>query len=168
MIGLLDHSLRAIRDEVQKRTAECRTRNIECRSEPSSFCGSLFDIRYSSFLCRSFTVSFSLLVFFCGEALAVPSYEEVRSSHRKSDSLLLDRHGEVIHELKSECRREAARLDSPSRHFPCLAGGGGPGGGQEVLPSRRCGLPGHDRRPDQGRDVGEFQGSQHHYDAACR
>ncbi|NTV58771.1 MAG: penicillin-binding protein 1C, partial [Deltaproteobacteria bacterium] len=30
----------------------------------------------------------------------MPSYEEVRSSHRKSDSLLLDRHGEVIHELR--------------------------------------------------------------------
>jgi penicillin-binding protein 1C len=38
--------------------------------------------------------------FFCGEALGVPSFEEVRTSHRKSDSLLLDRHGEVIHELR--------------------------------------------------------------------
>jgi penicillin-binding protein 1C len=42
-----------------------------------------------------------LLVFFCGEALGVPTFEEVRASHRKSDSLLLDRHGEVIHELRT-------------------------------------------------------------------
>jgi len=35
-----------------------------------------------------------------GQAAAVPSFEEVRASHRKSDCLLLDRHGEVIHELR--------------------------------------------------------------------
>ncbi len=40
-------------------------------------------------------------VLFCGEALGVPSFEEVRKSYRKSDSLLLDRHGEVIHELRT-------------------------------------------------------------------
>jgi len=49
---------------------------------------------------KTLVATFFLCVFFCGEALAVPSYEEVRSSHRKSDSLLLDRHGEVIHELR--------------------------------------------------------------------
>src|SRR5512139_2496185 len=38
--------------------------------------------------------------FLSGQAAAVPSFEEVRASHRKSDSLLLDRHGEVIHELR--------------------------------------------------------------------
>lgn len=31
----------------------------------------------------------------------MPSFEEVRTSHHKSDSLLLDRHGEVIHELRT-------------------------------------------------------------------
>ena len=46
---------------------------------------------------------------FCGEALGVPSFEEVRKSHRKSDSLLLDRHGEVIHELRTNSR--GRRLD---------------------------------------------------------
>ena len=35
-----------------------------------------------------------------GQALAVPSFEEVRRGYLKSDSLLLDRHGEVIHELR--------------------------------------------------------------------
>lgn len=45
-------------------------------------------------------VAFFLCALFCGEALGVPCYEEVRASHRKSDSLLLDRNGEVIHELR--------------------------------------------------------------------
>jgi len=35
-----------------------------------------------------------------GQAAAVPSFEEVRASHHKSDCLLLDRHGGVIHELR--------------------------------------------------------------------
>jgi penicillin-binding protein 1C len=39
--------------------------------------------------------------FFCGEALGVPSFEEVRKGYLKSDSLLLDRHAEVIHELRT-------------------------------------------------------------------
>ena len=42
-----------------------------------------------------------LVVFACGEVLGVPAFKEVRASHRKSDSLLLDRHGEVIHELRT-------------------------------------------------------------------
>lgn len=49
---------------------------------------------------RTLLAVFFLCVLFSAEALGVPSYEEVRSSHRKSDSLLLDRHGEVIHELR--------------------------------------------------------------------
>jgi len=35
----------------------------------------------------------------------VPSFEEVRARHRPSDLLLLDRHGEVIHELRIDPRR---------------------------------------------------------------
>lgn len=42
-----------------------------------------------------------LCIFFCGEAMGVPSFEEVRTSRHKSDSLLIDRHGEVIHELRT-------------------------------------------------------------------
>ena len=41
-----------------------------------------------------------LSLFLSGQAAAVPTFEEVRASHRKSDALLLDRHGEVIHELR--------------------------------------------------------------------
>lgn len=33
-------------------------------------------------------------------ALALPAFQEVKSSHKKSDALLLDRHGKVIHELR--------------------------------------------------------------------
>jgi len=70
---------------------------------------SLFDIRHSSLLSASTIGSLLILVLFCGEALGVPSFEEVRKSHRKSDSLLLDRHGEVIHELRTNPR--GRRLD---------------------------------------------------------
>ena len=42
-------------------------------------------------------------------AQALPSYQEVRASHVKSDSLLLDRHGEVLHELRIDQGRR--RLD---------------------------------------------------------
>jgi len=40
-------------------------------------------------------------VLLCGEALAVPSFEDVRKGYLKSDCLLLDRYGEVIHELRT-------------------------------------------------------------------
>ena len=40
---------------------------------------------------------------------ALPSYEEVRQSYVKSDSLLLDRHGEILHELRTDKYRR--RLD---------------------------------------------------------
>ncbi len=39
-------------------------------------------------------------VFWTGEASALPSFTEVRASHVKSDSLLLDRNGEILHELR--------------------------------------------------------------------
>src|SRR3989304_1256504 len=44
-----------------------------------------------------------------GAANALPTYQEVRQSYVKSDSLLLDRHGEVIHELRTD--KERRRLD---------------------------------------------------------
>jgi penicillin-binding protein 1C len=47
--------------------------------------------------------SFSPLVY------AVPTYEEIRQSYVKSDSLLLDRHGEVLYELRTDKVRR--RLD---------------------------------------------------------
>ena len=42
-------------------------------------------------------VMFALL---SGQAFGMPSYDEVRRTYRSSDALLLDRHGEVIHELR--------------------------------------------------------------------
>ena len=44
-----------------------------------------------------------------GAANALPTYQEVRQSYVKSDSLLLDRHGEIIHELRTD--KERRRLD---------------------------------------------------------
>jgi len=44
-----------------------------------------------------------------GAANARPTYQEVRQSYVKSDSVLLDRHGEIIHELRTD--RERRRLD---------------------------------------------------------
>ena len=47
-----------------------------------------------SFFALVFLISFSTVVH------AVPSYQEVRQSYVKSDSLLLDRHGEILSELR--------------------------------------------------------------------
>src|SRR4030042_4770941 len=52
-----------------------------------------------------------LILFFLssGVATALPAYEEVRSSYVKSDSLLIDRRGEILHELRVD--KERRRLD---------------------------------------------------------
>jgi penicillin-binding protein 1C len=50
-----------------------------------------------------------LSLFFSGAANALPSYEEVRQSYVKSDSLLLDRYGEPLYELRTDKVRR--RLD---------------------------------------------------------
>jgi penicillin-binding protein 1C len=44
-----------------------------------------------------------------GVALALSTYQEVRHSYVKSDSVLLDRHGEVLHELRTD--KDRRRLD---------------------------------------------------------
>ncbi len=51
----------------------------------------------------------AILLFMASPAQALPSFEEVRKSHRISDALLLDRHGAVIHELRVD--RQGRRLD---------------------------------------------------------
>ena len=53
----------------------------------------------------------SFLLVFLAEAaaFALPSYDEVRQSYVKSDSLLLDRHGEILHELRTD--KDRRRLD---------------------------------------------------------
>ncbi len=49
---------------------------------------------------KGFFFIFILSFFFAGAAHALPTYSEVRQASVKSDSLLLDRHGEIIHELR--------------------------------------------------------------------
>ena len=53
----------------------------------------------------------SFLLVFLADAtvFALPTYQEVRKSYVKSDSLLLDRHGEILHELRTDKYRR--RLD---------------------------------------------------------
>ena len=58
---------------------------------------------------KQFLIFLILCFAFAGAANALPSYDEVRRSYVKSDSLLLDRRGEVIHELRVD--RERRRLD---------------------------------------------------------
>lgn len=55
---------------------------------------------------------FSILILFCLYAIpahALPTFNDVKSSYKKSDALLLDRHGEVIHELRVD--QNGRRLD---------------------------------------------------------
>jgi len=41
-----------------------------------------------------------LFIFFSSSAYALPSFDQVKKNYQKSDVVLLDRHGEVIHELR--------------------------------------------------------------------
>ncbi|MEE9910927.1 MAG: penicillin-binding protein 1C [Deltaproteobacteria bacterium] len=52
---------------------------------------------------------FAILILCAGRADALPSFNEVRAAHVKSDSLLLDRHGVILHELRTD--RQGRRLD---------------------------------------------------------
>jgi len=61
------------------------------------------------FMIRRFLLQFTLLILLCGVVHALPTYDEVRQSYVKSDSLLLDRHGEVLYELRTDKVRR--RLD---------------------------------------------------------
>src|SRR4030067_1005865 len=58
---------------------------------------------------KKLTLSFMTISLLSATAFALPSYQEVRQSYVKSDSLLLDRHGEIIHELRTD--KERRRLD---------------------------------------------------------
>jgi penicillin-binding protein 1C len=53
---------------------------------------------------------------FVSSGYALPTYQEVRLAYVKSDSLLLDRHGEILHELRTDSVRR--RLDwTPLRNI---------------------------------------------------
>lgn len=56
------------------------------------------------------TLTFATVFFIiASSAYALPSFEEVKSAYKKSDSILLDRHGKVIHELRVDSK--GRRLD---------------------------------------------------------
>ena len=47
----------------------------------------------------------ALVALFCAvpvAAQALPSFDEVRRAHRSSDTLLVDRHGALLHRLRSD------------------------------------------------------------------
>ncbi len=52
---------------------------------------------------------FAVAILLAGEAHALPSFQEVRQAHVKSDSLLLDRQGVILHELRAD--KQGRRLD---------------------------------------------------------
>ena len=58
---------------------------------------------------KRFLSSLIVVVSFSTLANALPTYQEVRRSYVKSDSVLLDRHGEILHELRTD--KERRRLD---------------------------------------------------------
>jgi penicillin-binding protein 1C len=58
---------------------------------------------------KEFLFPLILLLVFSTEGHALPTYDEVRQSYVKSDSLLLDRHGEILYELRTDKFRR--RLD---------------------------------------------------------
>ncbi len=58
---------------------------------------------------KKFALSSIIVFLLNATAFALPTYQEVRQLYVKSDSLLLDRHGEIIHELRGD--RERRRLD---------------------------------------------------------
>jgi penicillin-binding protein 1C len=58
---------------------------------------------------KKLTLSFMIIFLFNATAVALPTYQEVKQSYVKSDSLLLDRRGEVLHELRTDPLRR--RLD---------------------------------------------------------
>ena len=56
------------------------------------------------------TIAFFILIFLVPNSIyALPAYKEVRQNYLKSDSLLLDRHGAVLHELRTD--KDRRRLD---------------------------------------------------------
>src|SRR3972149_961541 len=58
---------------------------------------------------KKLTLSFMIISLFSATAVALPTYDDVLQSYVKSDSLLLDRHGEILHELRTD--KERRRLD---------------------------------------------------------
>jgi len=51
-----------------------------------------------------YTVLSLIVLLFASSAFALPTFEEVKSSHKNSDAVLLDRHRKVIHELRVDSK----------------------------------------------------------------
>lgn len=45
-----------------------------------------------------------LLAFTAGTADAMPTYQEVRNAYKKTDAVLVDRHGDIIHEIRVDAK----------------------------------------------------------------
>jgi penicillin-binding protein 1C len=68
-----------------------------------------FTLRSLRALRETVTLLLFILAALSAEAFALPSFQEVKSLHRVSDAVILDRHGEVIHELRID--KSGRRLD---------------------------------------------------------
>lgn len=55
------------------------------------------------------SVILSITILWIVPAHALPSFQDIRAAHVKSDSLLLDRHGVILHELRAD--KQGRRLD---------------------------------------------------------
>lgn len=60
-------------------------------------------------LLKYLSAALMVWILLTGQACALPSFEEVRTQYVKSDSLLLDRHGTILHELRTD--KQGRRLD---------------------------------------------------------
>jgi penicillin-binding protein 1C len=69
---------------------------------------------------RPFFYIFILLLLWGGVANGLPAYQEVRQSYVKSDSLLLDRHGDVLYELRTDKVRRRLEWTSLKDISPVL------------------------------------------------
>ena len=68
-----------------------------------------FSLRSWRTLCKTGLAILLALAVLTTEASALSTFSQVKSSHRRSDALILDRRGEVIHELRID--RTGRRLD---------------------------------------------------------
>ena len=61
-----------------------------------------------------------IVLLFGDNAFAFPTFEEVKSSHKNSDAVLLDRHGKEIHELRVDLKGRQLEWVSLNETSPAL------------------------------------------------
>jgi penicillin-binding protein 1C len=69
---------------------------------------------------RQMSVMLLFLVISAEVCIAIPTYEEIRSRYAVSDAVLLDRHGEVIHELRVDPHGRRLEWTALDRISPAL------------------------------------------------